>query len=375
MKIPLAKADLSGNEMKYIEDVMKSGVLSIGPWIEKFEKKIADYVGVKHAIGVNSGTSALHLLMLAYGIGRDDEVITSPFSFIASSNAMLFVDAVPVFADIDPLTYNMDVSRVESKITKKTKAILAVDAFGQPIDMPSLREIADRHGLILLEDAAEAFGSEYRSHKAGSLADAAIYAFYPNKVITTAEGGIIVTNSNNTADLSRSMRSQGRAVTGQWLEHEMLGYNYRLSEIHSAIGVAQAERIDEILERRNNVAEYYNERLSRLDSVVTPYISVDVTKMSWFVYVIRVKKGTRNELMEHLTKKGIGCKPYFTPIHTQKFYMERFAGKPGFRPGDFPNTEDAGESCLAIPFYTGMTRDEQDYVIEEIGAYLDDKKS
>lgn len=364
-KIPLAKPDITQKEIDYVTEVMQSGILSIGPKIEIFEKMCAEKAGVKYGIGVNSGTSGLHLIVKALGIGEGDEVITTPFSFIASSNCILFENAVPVFVDIDEKTLNMDISKIEEAITPKTKAIIAVDAFGQPIDMVSLRKIADKYNLYLIEDSAEAIGSSYMKNPTGSLADAAIYAFYPNKQITTAEGGMIVTNDEKITELCQSMRSQGRAVTGLWLHHERLGYNYRLSELHAAIGIAQMERFDEILEKRRIAAEYYNERLKNVESVKIPYISENVTYMSWFVYVIRVDKNIRDDMMDYLIKNGIGCKPYFTPIHTQPYYAEKF----GFKKGDFPITDMIADECIAIPFYTNITKEEMDYVVEKIKAY------
>jgi len=364
-KIPLAKPDITQREIDYVTQVMQTGILSIGPKIEIFEKMCAEIAQVKYAVAVNSGTSGLHLIIKALGIGEGDEVITTPFSFIASSNCVLFENAVPVFVDIAADTLNMDISKIEAAITPKTKAIIAVDAFGQPIDMVSLRKIADKHSLYLIEDSAEAIGSSFKGHMTGSLADAAIYAFYPNKQITTAEGGVILTNNQKTAELCQSMRSQGRAVTGLWLHHERLGYNYRLSELHAVIGVAQLERFSEIIEKRKKAAEYYNKRLENIDWLKIPYISSDVTYMSWFVYVIRVDKSIRDNMMEYLIKNGIGCKPYFTPIHTQPYYAEKF----GFKKGDFPVTDMIADECIAIPFYTNITEEEMDYVIEKIKAY------
>ncbi len=370
-QIPLAKPDITDKEINYVVDVMKSGVLSIGDKVEQFEKMIANLVNTKYAIAVNSGTSALHLIIRSMGIKEGDEVITTPFSFIASSNCILFEKATPVFVDINNNTLNMDISKIESKITDKTKAILAVDAFGQPINMIELRRIADKHKLYLIEDSAEALGSSYKGYMAGSLADAAIFAFYPNKQITTAEGGIIVTNNSNIAELCISMRSQGRAVTGLWLHHERLGYNYRLSELHSAIGIAQMERLSEILKKRNAIAEYYNKKLENVNWITLPFIDSNVTFMSWFVYVIRVNKSIRDNFMNYLISNDIGCKPYFTPIHTQPYYAEMF----GFKCGDFPITDSVADECVAIPFYTTMTIDEINYVVEVIKNYEFSKRS
>jgi len=363
MNIQLAKPDITQLEIDAVIEVMKSGWLSIGPKIEEFERKIADYIGVKHAIGVNSGTSALHLLIKSYDIKDGDEVITTPFSFVASTNCILFERAKPVFVDIDPITLEIDMDQIESKITEKTKAILAVDVFGQPMDIRRLREIADKHKLILIEDSCEALGSEYNGVKSGSIADASVFAFYPNKQITTGEGGMIVTNDDNIAELCRSYRSQGRAITGFWLHHERMGYNYRLSELNAVIGSVQMDRLDDIIKRRNIVANMYNERISRIIGVNIPYVSPDTTVMSWFVYVIRLDETiNRDTVMDYLKENGVPCRPYFTPIHIQPYIKEMF----GYQEEDFPNTAKAGRSCIALPFYNDMSTEEIDYVINNL---------
>lgn len=361
MKIPLSRPDITQREIDAVVEVMKSGVLSIGPKIEEFEKKVAGYVGAKHAIAVNSGTSGLHLLIKAFDIKDGDEVITTPFSFIASANCILFERATPVFADIDPMTLEMDAGCIEEKISSRTKAILAVDVFGHPADIAGLRKVAEKYGLILLEDACEALGSEYAGVKAGSAADGAVFAFYPNKQITTGEGGMIVTNDDRAAELCRSYRSQGRAVTGLWLHHERLGYNYRMSELNAAIGSVQMERISEIIEKRSCVARMYNEKLKSIDGVILPYVSPETTRMSWFVYVVRLKPEIdRDRVMDCLIDHGIACKPYFTPIHTQPYMKELF----GFRDEDFPNTLSAGNRCVALPFFNDLDEKSVDYIVD-----------
>lgn len=361
MKVQLARPDITQAEIDAVVEVMKSGWLSIGPKIEEFERKVADYVGVKHAIGVNSGTSALHLIIRSFGIGEGDEIITTPFSFVASTNCFLFEKAKPVFVDIDPKSLEMDINKVEEHISERTKAILAVDVFGQPMNMKKLREIADRHNLILIEDSCEAIGSEYGGIKSGSLADAACFAFYPNKQITTGEGGMIVTNDDNIAELCRSYRSQGRAITGFWLHHERLGYNYRMSEINAAIGSVQMDRLDDIIIRRNKVANKYNEKLKGIPGVKLPYTSEHTTVMSWFVYVIRLDESIdRDNVMEYLEANGIACRPYFTPIHVQPYMVESF----GYKEEDYPNTAAAGRSCIALPFYNDLGDLEIDYVAD-----------
>lgn len=361
MKIDLARPDITQAEIDAVLEVMKSGWLSIGPKVEEFERKIADYVGVKHAIAVNSGTSGLHLIIKSFDIKDGDEVITTPFSFVASTNCILFERAKPVFVDINPETLEMDIDGIEGKITDKTKAILAVDVFGQPMDMRRLKEIADKHKLVLIEDSCEALGSEYDGVKSGSIADAAVFAFYPNKQITTGEGGMIVTNDDNIADLCRSYRSQGRAITGFWLHHERMGYNYRMSELNAVIGSVQMDRLNEIIAKRSSVADKYNKRLAKLEGVILPYVSPNTTVMSWFVYVIRLGEGIdRDGVMEYLKQNGVACRPYFTPIHIQPYIKEMF----GFEEMDYPNTAKAGRSCIALPFFNDMTDNEIEYTAE-----------
>jgi perosamine synthetase len=363
MRVQLAKPDITQKEIDAVVHVMKSGLLSIGPEILEFERKIAEYTGVKYAIAVNSGTSALNLIVKSLGIGEGDEVITSPFSFVASTNCFIMEGATPVFVDIDAKTLNMNVDKVEEKITDKTKAILAVDAFGQPINMIRLREIADRHNIYLIEDSCEAIGSSYLGHKTGSLADAAVFAFYPNKQITTAEGGIIVTNNKQICDMCQSLRSQGRAVTGFWLHHERLGYSYRMSELHAALGNAQMDRLDEIIKRRNEVAHMYNYELSKVKGITIPYIHPDITVMSWFVYVIQLDKNiNRNNVMEYLKANEVGCRPYFTPIHIQPYMVQKY----GYAEDDYPITADIGRRSIALPFFNDLSYEQINYVSEKL---------
>lgn len=361
MKVPLAKPDIGPKEIDSVVEVMKSGILSIGPKVKEFEKKFEEYLGIKHAVAVNSGTSGLHLLIKAYGIKKGDEVITTPFSFVASTNCILFEGAKPVFSDICPKTLNIDIDGIEGKINRRTKAILAVDVFGNPVDIESLRSIAAKYGLLLLEDSCEALGSEYKGRKCGTMADGAVFAFYPNKQITTAEGGMVVTDSDEIAELCRSIRSQGRAVTGFWLEHERLGYNYRLSELHSALGIAQMERLDEIIATRNIIAEKYNSRLKHVAGVTIPSITPGTTRISRFVYVVRLDRAIdRNKVMAYLIENGIGCKPYFTPIHLQPYIKKMF----GHKEGDFPVTEEVAASTVALPFFNDLQDEQIDYVVE-----------
>ena len=366
MKLSLARPDITELEIQAVVETLKSSSLSIGPKIQEFEKAVATYVGRKHAVAVNSGTSGLHLIVRALGIKDGDEVITTPFSFVASANCMLFERAVPVFVDINPNTLNIDVNLIEQAITPRTKAILPVHAFGQPADMDPILDLAEKYHLKVIEDSCEALGSEYKGQKAGSLSDAGVFAFYPNKQITTGEGGMIVTNDDEIALLAQSMRSQGRAVTGLWLHHERLGFNYRMDELSATLGTVQMTRLNEILENRKRAATLYNETLKDLAGVEIPYISPDVT-MSWFVYVIRLdRRYNREKVMLRLIEEGVPCRPYFTPIHLQPFYRTDY----GYHEGMYPVTEDIGSRSLALPFHNHLTQEDVDYVATTLDKIL-----
>ena len=383
--IPMSSPDLTDAEIAAVVQVLQTPFLSIGPQITAFEQAAAAYVGVRHAVGVNSGTSGLHLCVIAAGVKEGDLVITTPFSFIASANCILYERAIPVFVDVDPHTGNMDPALVAEAVKALTndgrsttsdywlppairnsqfairnlKAILPVHAFGQPADMDPILEVAQSYGLTVIEDACEAIGAEYRGRKAGTLGDAAVFAFYPNKQMTTGEGGMIVTEDEEWAKLFRSLRNQGRDVFDAWLNHTRLGYNYRLDEMSAALGLVQMQRIGELLAKREQVARWYNERLTDVEFIERPYIAPTTTRMSWFVYVVRVKPpANRDEIMRKLTEAGIPSRPYFTPIHLQPFYREKF----GYQRGDFPVTEYLGDVCLALPFSGVMTETQVDQV-------------
>src|SRR5690554_689373 len=351
----MSSPDITQAEIDAVIGVLNTRWLSLGPKIGEFEQAFADYVGTAHAIGVNSGTSGLHLAMIAADVGPGDEVITPSFSFIASANCVLYERGKPIFVDIDLRTGNIDPNCIEAAITPRTKAIIPVHAFGQPADMDQILEIADRHNLAVIEDACEALGAEYKGRPAGTLSDAAIFAFYPNKQMTTGEGGMIVTDNEDWANLFNSLRNQGRDVFDAWLNHTRLGYNYRMDEMSAALGLAQIGRIEELLAKRAQVAEWYNDRIDEIPGIRKPFISDTTTKMSWFVYVIRCEDGvSRNKLMEYLDQEGIPSRPYFTPIHLQPFYQQEF----GWKRGDLPNTEKAGDTFLALPFSGVMTEEQ-----------------
>lgn len=392
MRIAMSSPDITASEIEAVNQVLQTPYLSIGPRIAQFEECFAAYIGTRHAIGVSSGTTGLHLCVIAAGVGEGDLVITTPFSFVASANVILYERAIPVFVDIDPQTLNIDPTLVAEAVHDLTRdgfaakkwlsrsvqealplrgcrprAILPVHAFGQPADMAPILEVAKRYDLVVIEDACEAAGAEYKGRKTGTLGDVAVFAFYPNKQMTTGEGGMIVTERDEWDAVFRSLRNQGRDVFDAWLNHSRLGYNYRLDEISAALGLAQLERIEELLAKREQVAGWYNERLKDVEGVQIPYIAPTTTRMSWFVYVVRlVPEIDRNAVMGGLEKRGIPSRPYFTPIHLQPFYVQRF----GYRRGDYPVTEAMGDTCLALPFSSVMTEDLVDYVCKHLATML-----
>jgi perosamine synthetase len=390
-RISMSSPSITAAEIEAVNQVLETPYLSIGPRIAEFEARIAEYVGTQYAVGISSGTAGLHLCIVAADVGEGDLVITTPFSFVASVNCILYERAIPIFVDIDPQTLNIDPALVAEAaddlarggsaarrwlpptlrksqtpdLKSQIKAILPVDAFCQPADMDPIRQVADRHGLIIIEDACEAIGAEYKGRKAGTLGDVGVFAFYPNKQITTGEGGMIVTDREGWDALFRSLRNQGRDVFDAWLNHSRLGYNYRLDEMSAALGLAQLGRIEELLAKRERVAQMYNERLREVDGIAIPYVAPATTLTSWFVYVIRlVPEIDRNRVMTDLEKRGVPSRPYFTPIHLQPFYLEKF----GYQRGDFPVTEDAGDTCLALPFSSVMTEEQVSYVCEALKA-------
>jgi len=370
VQVPLSSPDIIEKDIEAVVEVMKTRFLSIGPKVVEFEKRMGSFVGRKYTVAVNSGTSALHLIIRGMGIEEGDVVITTPFSFIASSNCILFERGKPLFVDIKEDTLNLDADKVEEKLESmsgeeltKVKALLVVDAFGQPADWDRFKEIGRKYNLGLIEDSAEALGSEYKGRKCGSFGEAGVFAFYPNKQISTGEGGILVTDNEELARVARSMRSQGRGESGEWLDHERLGYNYRMDELSAALGCSQMERIEEILEKRAKVAGMYGKKLAEVEEVQVPFIAPYVSKMSWFVYVVRLERGIdRNKVIKYLNEEGVQCKPYFTPIHLQPFYRKMF----GYKEGDFPVTEDVTGRTIALPFFNNLKEEQIDYVVEKL---------
>ena len=367
--IPLSRPDITPLEIEAVVDVLNTPTLSIGPRIEEFERMCAQVAGRRHGVGVSSGTAGLHCAMIAAGIGPEHEVITTPFSFVASANCILYVGAKPVFVDIDPKTLNIDLDKLEAAITPRTRGIVAVEVFGNPGGMVEIEQIAQRHELVLIEDACEGFGGKAGRRPIGSFGRAGVYAFYPNKQITTGEGGMIVTDDDTFASTCRALRNQGREGMG-WLAHQRLGYNYRMCEINAALGIAQAHRLEEILENRRRIAHQYIDRLMTSPYVILPTIPQD-TLMSWFVFVIRLSDlfdgEQRDRVLHELRGEGIGCNNYFPPIHLQPYMIEKF----GFKPGDFPVCEYIAARTLALPFFNHMTSVQVDRVCQVLEKTLE----
>jgi len=380
--VPMSSPDITDAERARVIEVVNSPYLSMGPQTCDFEKAIADFVGAKHAVAVNSGTAGLHLCVRAAGIEAGDLVITTPFSFVSSSNVLLFEKAIPVFVDVDPFTGNLDVDLLEKAVVDlveggetakkwlpregvqnhgKLKAILAVDVFGQPADYERIAKLAKKYNLKLIEDSCESLGAEYKSVKTGLFGDYGVFAFYPNKQITTGEGGMIVTNDDKAAGYMRALRNQGRAPGDNWLQHTELGYNYRIDELSAALGAVQMTRIEELLNKRQQVADWYADRLVEIQGVELPGIAEGTTRNSWFVYVIKVKPGIdRDQLAAKLTEARIPVRPYFLPIHLQPYMAKQF----GYREGDYPVTEDLGRRGLALPFSGVMTEEQVEAVCQ-----------
>jgi dTDP-4-amino-4,6-dideoxygalactose transaminase len=387
-KVPMSSPDLGDAERQAVARVLETTRLSMGPELAAFESALAASAGVRHAVAVSSGTAGLHLCVRAAGLGPGDLVLTTPFSFVASANALLYERAIPVFVDVERQAGNIDPEQVAAAAADlsrggkaarrwlprrspdrpgRLKAVLTVDVFGQPADYEGLNHTARQHGLVVLEDSSEALGSAYRGRPAGGLGDVGVFAFYPNKQITTGEGGAVVTDREDWAEVARSLRNQGRSPTDGWLEHTRLGYNYRLDELSAALGRAQLERLEQLLQRRAQVAAWYQARLGEMAGVEPPALAPGTTRPSWFVYVIRLAAGMeRAQVGRELARQGIPSRAYFTPIHLQPYMVERF----GFRPGDFPVTEELGARSLALPFSGVMTEEQVDQVCAALGRAI-----
>jgi len=386
LKIPLSSPDIGDLEIEYVNRVLRSNHLSLGPVLAEFEEKFAAYTGTKYAIACSSGTAALHMCVRALGWGKEAEVITSSFSFVASVNCLLYEDVFPRLLDIDPESLNLDPNLIREFLRNKcthsrggevvsgesgriVKGILPVHVFGRPVDMQAIREIASEYGLAILEDACEAIGAEFRGKRIGTFGNAAVFAFYPNKQMTTGEGGMVVTDDARIAERCRSLRNQGRDADGRWLKHVCLGYNYRMSDIQAALGLAQLERIDDLLAKRAGVAERYMSLLGTEDSLLLPETPFHI-KRSWFVFVIRTTgpfaEEKRDALRAHLADAGIASQIYFPPIHCQPYFKEL-----GYsQTCNLPVTERVSKTCLAIPFFTRLSEAEIQFVAMSIREVL-----
>ncbi len=368
--IPLARPVIGDRERELVDAVLQSRQLSLGPTVTAFERMWADRIGVKHAVACSSGTAGLHCCLHALGIGPGDEVITSSFSFVASANVILYTGATPVFADVDPLTFNMDPAAVEVAITPRTKALLIVDIFGYPADIPALAEIAARHGLGIVEDACQSIDGDYDGKKLGTFGHPAVYGFYANKQLTTAEGGVILTDSDALYSELKSLTNQGRSDDGAWLVHSRLGFNYRLSDVHAAIGIAQLERLDWMQNARARIAARYQQYMAGIPGVTPMYEGPQ--RRSWFVYAPRLDADLdRNRIIGRLEAEGVSAKPYLPCIHLQPYYREAH----GYGPGEFPVTEAISASTIALPFFCEMTDDQIDRVCDAMARAIDAERA
>jgi dTDP-4-amino-4,6-dideoxygalactose transaminase len=366
-RINLSAPWIDEADEELVLEVLRSGWLSLGPTGPRFEGMLADAVGAPYCAAVSSGTAGLHLCVRIAGVGPGDEVITSPYSFVASANCAIYEGATPVFADIDPRTYNLDPAAVEAAITPRTKAIVAVDIFGYPAEYDELLAICERHGLALVEDACEALGAEYKGRKLGSHGHPAVFAFYPNKQMTTGEGGAVTTAVAEEHELLVSLRNQGRLETSSWLQHGRLGFNYRLDDVSAALGIGQLGKLDRILAARSSVAAGYGELLAGLDVDVPVPDDADHVR-SWFVYVVRLPAGVdRDAVMGRLQAEGIATAPYLPSIHLQPYMRERY----GYSEGMLPVSEDTSARTLALPFHARLEPSDQERVVDALGRALE----
>jgi perosamine synthetase len=362
-QIALSGPWLDEREHELVGEVMRSGRLSLGPTIDAFEEAFVEVVGAPYAAAVSSGTAGLHLLCVAAGVGPGDEVVTSPYSFVASANCAIYEGATPVFADIDRRTLNLDPAAVEAAITTRTRAVVAVDIYGYPCELDELRGICDRHGVTLIDDACEALGARYRGRPVGSHGVSSVFAFYPNKQVTTGEGGMVTTHSEKEWRLLRSLRNQGRADSGGWLEHARLGFNYRLDDIRAAIGIGQLEKLDRILPARARAAARYNELLADVDGLELPCPDDAEHERSWFVYVVALPAAADREVViAELDRRGVQTARYLPCIHLQAYMRERY----GFAEGLCPVAEEMSSRTIALPFHARIEEDDQAYVADSL---------
>jgi perosamine synthetase len=365
-RINLSAPWIDERDEELVLEVLRSGWLSLGPTGPRFESLFADAVDAPHCAAVSSGTAGLHLCMRLAGVTQGDEVITSPYSFVASANCAIYEGATPVFADIDPSTFNLDPAAVEAAITPKTKAIVAVDIFGYPAEYDELLALCERHGIAMIEDACEALGALYKGKPLGSHGHPAVWAFYPNKQMTTGEGGAVTTHDPGQHELLTSLRNQGRLETSSWLQHGRLGYNYRLDDLSAALGIGQLEKLDQILQSRRRVALAYDELLAGLD-IETPLLDDEDHVRSWFVYVVKLPAGVdRDAVMGRLADRGVATAPYLPSIHLQSYMRDRY----GFGEGMLPVSEDCSARTMALPFHARLERGDQERVAEALAAAI-----
>lgn len=367
--IPYGKQTIEQDDIQAVVDVLKSDFLTTGPKIAEFEQTVADYVGAKYAVAISNGTSALHAACFAAGIGPGDEVITTPLTFAASANCVLYCGGMPVFADIDPKTYNIDPEDIRRKITDRTKAIIAVHLAGQPCDMDAIHSIAREHGLIVIEDGAHALGSVYKGKKIGSLSDMTTFSFHPVKPITTGEGGMIVTDNEEFYKKMALFRSHGitrddsmmTRNDGPWFYQQFdLGYNYRITDIQCALGCSQMKKLDRFLARRKEIVARYNEAFADCDNIITPYQLSD-TESGWHLYIVQVKNCDRRQVFEAMREKGIGVNVHYIPVYMHPYYQEH-----GYENVHCANAEEIYSHIISLPLYPGLTSEQQDYVIDTL---------
>jgi perosamine synthetase len=366
-RVPLSRPLIDERDEELVLEVLRSGRLSLGPWIDEFEQLFAERVGAPFAAAVSSGTAGLHMLCHIAGVRQGDEVITSPISFVATANCFIFEGGRPVFADVDPQTLNLDPAAVEAAITERTKGIVAVDMFGYPCELEELRDLADRRGLFLIDDSCEALGAEYKGAPIGSHGPSGAFGFYPNKQITTGEGGMVTTHSEEEWQLLKSLRNQGRSYDSRWFHHVRLGFNYRITDLQAALGIAQLEKLDRMLEMRSDVARRYGELLASVDGVEPPLPDDAEHKRSWFVYVVTLARGIdRDALLERLAAQGIEAGLYVPAVHLQPYMRDRY----GFAEGLCPVAEDACSRTLALPFFPQLATEDQERVVAALSDTL-----
>lgn len=374
MYIPYGRQSIDEKDIKAVEEVLRSDYLTTGPKIEEFERKVAAYTGAKYAVAIANGTAALHAACYAAGIGKGDEVITTPITFAASSNCVLYCGGKPVFADIDEKTYNISPEDIERKITSATKAIIAVHFTGQPCEMEKIHNIARKHNLIVIEDAAHALGAQYKGKMVGSISDMTTFSFHPVKHITTGEGGMILTNNDKLYQRLKLFRTHGitrddKLMTkndGPWYYEQLeLGFNYRITDIQCALGISQMDKLPEFLNKRKNIAARYNEAFAGNDNIQIPYQESGCDN-AWHLYVIRIKNGKRKEVFEKLRKAGIGVNVHYIPVYQHPYYRNN-----GYKDTICPNAEKYYKECISLPLYPGLKIEEQEYVIKKVLEYAE----